>query len=118
MGLLNLARAAAPYVRRIVVIGPTPEMRDDVTKCIEAGLDCDASRADFEAAATTARAVMADLAKLPKVEVVDPVDWLCNKTTCPATRDGEPLYWDMHHVTRPMAAKFAASYLGTRQSVE
>lgn len=99
-----------PNVRRIVVVGATPELPDAVEKCQALGLSCDIPRSDFERSSQATRAVMRELDKLPNVEVWTVGDWMCGEKTCPGVRDGVPLYFhDSHHIS-PQAVE---GYVGS-----
>lgn len=97
-------------VRRVVILGPTPRMRDVVPRCIrqDALGQCAISRAEFDA---WRRPVLARLRAIssghPNVEIIDPADYFCTPTNCPPVRDGVPLYWDSHHVSSTAATGFA-----------
>jgi hypothetical protein len=107
-GVLAWAKAL-PQVRRILVVGATPELRDSVEHCIELGASCDIPRAEFDASSAATRRVMRDLAMLPNVQVLALGDWLCDARTCPGVRDGRPLYFkDNHHVAASAVAAFVA----------
>ena len=99
-------------VRRVVILGPTPRMRDVVPRCIrqDALGQCAVSRAEFDA---WRRPLLARLRAISaghsNVEIIDPADYFCTPTTCPPIRDGVPLYWDSHHVSTTAAAGFARS---------
>jgi len=110
---LRATLAALASVPHVVILGPTPEMRDLVSRCIRTGhIDaCAISRTQFD---TDAAPVMADLhaaaAKIPNVQVIDMVDFFCTASTCPATKDGYALYWDSHHVSYTAATAYAKKY--------
>jgi len=100
----------APRVRRVVVFGPSPQMREQVPRCIrkQALSQCAISRAEFDAVSGP---ILAGLrraaAPYANVEVVDLTPHFCTDSRCPAIRDGVPLYWDTHHVTTTAALRFA-----------
>jgi peptidoglycan/LPS O-acetylase OafA/YrhL len=100
----------APHVRRILVFGPTPELPRSVPDCVETGGPCSISRHDFEAMTANPRAMMARIAKLPKVEIIDPTNFLCSDTECPGVRNGIALYYDNLHISSTAAARFAAQW--------
>lgn len=105
-GVLAWAKAL-PKVRRIIVVGATPEMRDAVEHCIDLGEPCDITRAEFDRSSAPTRRVMDELAVLPNVEVLPLGDWLCDARICPGVRDGRPLYFkDNHHVAAWAVAAF------------
>jgi peptidoglycan/LPS O-acetylase OafA/YrhL len=105
-GMLHLVRAL-PNIRRIIVVGATPEIRDAVEQCQAVGQSCDIPRAQFDQESSQLRRVMAQMAESPNVEVVPIGDWLCNQSKCPGVRDGMPLYFkDNHHVSREAVAAY------------
>lgn len=110
-GLQATVDALAPHVRRILIVGPTPEMLDDVPKCQALHESCAIGRAVFEAEARQSRQVLAALGQLPKVEIVDAAGWLCGPTSCPGVRNGVPLYRDRRHVSEVAAAAFSMDYV-------
>lgn len=113
-GILAWAKGL-PNVRRIIVIGATPEIRDSIGKCH--GEECDIPRGEYEASAAATKAVMRELGKLPNVEVWEVGDWMCG-STCPAFRDGVALYQhDNHHIS-PQAAEAFVSYQRTAGSAQ
>lgn len=90
---------ALPNVRRIIVVGAVPEIRDSVEKCQALKVSCDIPRADYERSAQAEKAVMRELDALPNVEVWEVGDWMCDADKCRAVR-GIPLYMhDNHHVS-------------------
>ncbi|BCT94069.1 hypothetical protein LYSHEL_30960 [Lysobacter helvus] len=94
---------------RVRVLGPTPQMRKDVPTCIAQHIEaaCAVPRAEFDAFAQPILAAMRQAAApYPNVEVVDLTERFCTATTCPPVRDGQPLYWDTHHVSRAAAEGF------------
>jgi peptidoglycan/LPS O-acetylase OafA/YrhL len=98
-------------VRRVIVLGPTPEMRDEVPRCLRANdpAACAIPRREFDAGNRLSVArIRALVATHPNAEYVAPGDWLCNAASCPAVKDGVALYWDRHHVSSTAARKFAA----------
>ena len=96
---------AAPYVRRILVVGPTPTLPDDPRKCRALGSDCALERAAFDDSVMGAWSAIGAI-NHPKVAVVDPAAWLCDRDACRAFRDGKPLYDDSFHVSPAAAATF------------
>jgi peptidoglycan/LPS O-acetylase OafA/YrhL len=99
--------AAVSSVRRVVILGPTPELHDGAPRCIyrHAETQCAISRAAFDAEAGP---ILAKLRRAaaghPNVEVVDMTDQFCTAAACPPVLDGVPLYWDSHHIS-PSAAR-------------
>jgi peptidoglycan/LPS O-acetylase OafA/YrhL len=105
-GLARTLATIATHVRHIEIIGPTPEMRDEVGRCARKhDLDaCAISRASFDAQAAP---ILSELRRLsvghPNVTVIDPANLFCTTVNCPPVKDGVPLYWDSHHVTKTAA---------------
>ena len=105
---------ALAHVPRIVVIGPTPEIRDMAPRCIRRHAEavCAIPRAEFDA---KARPILAELramaAEHPNVIVVDVTDRFCTATECPPVLNGTVLYWDDHHVSSTAARSAAGVFL-------
>ncbi|MBS0456776.1 MAG: acyltransferase [Proteobacteria bacterium] len=101
--------ALSPHVGHIILIGATPIMRDKVPHCIRLNAvdRCAVDRREFDvvamAAMTQLRAAAAGLAN---VEYIDPADFFCTRTTCPAIRYGIPLYYDDHHIAHSAAVRY------------
>lgn len=101
------------HVRRVLVLGPTPELPDEVPRCLQANNigACAVSRSAFNANSQTSRDFLKQLVQhYPNAEYVEPADWLCTATVCPAIKDGIALYWDSHHVSTTAARAFAAVF--------
>lgn len=112
-GLIETLARIAPRARRVLVIGPTPEMRDAVPKCIRANkLDaCAVTRAQFDSGAQPIRdRIRTTAAPYENVYIVDPTDFFCNASVCQPVKQGIPLYWDRHHVTATAASAFARNF--------
>jgi peptidoglycan/LPS O-acetylase OafA/YrhL len=111
--------AVSPNVGRVIVLGPTPHLRDTVPKCIRSGQlqQCAVRRAEFDMiAAPQVAALRALAARYPNVEVIDMTSFFCTATECPAVKDGMPLYWDEHHVSTSAVEAFAEGYLAGREN--
>jgi peptidoglycan/LPS O-acetylase OafA/YrhL len=104
-------KAVAPHVRRILIVGPTPTLTDEPTKCQALGSDCAVQRADFDANAAAAWATLRPL-EAANVRIVDPAGWLCGPETCPGIRDGQALYSDTIHVSNAAAKTYGAQVAG------
>jgi len=104
----------APTVRRVLIIGPTPEMRDSVMRCIKRNdaSACDVSRAEYDAQAAPLRKRLAGIvADFPNVELIDPADFLCTRSNCPAVKGGIAMYLDNCHLSATATTAFALEYL-------
>ena len=109
-GVMRWAKGLAK-VRRIVIVGATPELRDSVERCTELGVPCDIPRAEFDNASAASRRMLADLDRLPNVEVIPLGDWLCSASNCPGVRDGVALYHrDNHHVSDAAVARYLKAH--------
>jgi peptidoglycan/LPS O-acetylase OafA/YrhL len=108
--LVRTVARVSPHVRRILVVGPTPTLPEDPSKCAALGADCSVSRQEFVAAAVPAWQAIRRLEQDPKVTVSDPGDWLCGRTQCPSIRDGLVLYSDRIHVSQEASRVYSAGY--------
>lgn len=102
--------AIAPAVKRILLMVPTPQLKQFASICIQSKLDCDVSRAEYDAETAPVRQVYATIAaRHPNVTVVEVADFFCTEHRCPVVRYDFPLYLDKHHITRHAAERFAAT---------
>jgi len=104
----------APGVRRIIVIGPTPDMAASVPDCLrrQALSACDVPRRVFLERSAPIRAVLSAIpAQHPNVTYVEPLDFFCDATSCPGVRNGMALYWDDNHISSRAAAAFGRWYM-------
>ena len=103
-GLAETLAAVAGKVDRVLILGPTPEMRDRVPVCLDNPDACAIPRAQFDERAAPILAAMHEVAAAyPNVVVIDLTDQFCTETTCPPVLDGVPLYWDTHHISSTAA---------------
>ncbi|MEJ2613249.1 MAG: acyltransferase family protein [Candidatus Thiodiazotropha sp.] len=103
-----------PLVNRIVIIGPTPKLNDKVPSCIRLSkLDhCKISRKEFEeSSAFTRKSLMALAEQNKNIMYIEPIDFFCTESDCPALKDGYGLYWDDFHISTMAAKKFSEDYL-------
>jgi peptidoglycan/LPS O-acetylase OafA/YrhL len=103
--LQRTVATVAPYVRRILIVGPTPHLQDVPAECAALGSDCSLDREVFEADARASREALATITD-PKVTLIDPATWLCTETACPGIRGGKHLYSDRFHVSEFTAAQY------------
>ncbi len=105
----------APRVRKIILLGPTPFLRDSVPQCI-ASHDlsaCAISRKQFDAQSNPIRTLLHSIAiKYKNIEYVEVGNFFCNANICPALKNGYGLYWDNAHVSSTAARKFSQKLLG------
>jgi peptidoglycan/LPS O-acetylase OafA/YrhL len=95
-------------LRHPVIIGPTPELPDEVPHCLRLGVACAVSRADFLRSTRAVREQLRALAARYHATYIDPTDYFCGPLVCGMTRDGVALYWDSHHVSTAAARRFRA----------
>lgn len=105
--------AISPYVRRILVIGPTPELTDHPDKCAAMNVDCAVSRASYLAEADAALQALTRLESNSKVTIANAADWLCNGAVCPGIRNGVALYSDEAHVSDATARGYSVEVAKT-----
>jgi hypothetical protein len=105
--LARSVQEISPYVRKIVVIAPTPILPDEPVKCAALGSDCAVSRQAFMVEAAPVWAAIRQLEYDKKVVVVDPANWLCGPVFCPGIRNGIALYDDRAHVSRNAVAAYS-----------
>ena len=113
--LIKTLHALRPRVRHIVLIGPTPTLRDAAPVCLTQGEPgvCAQPRAEFDRLAGPARQLLGAVAGSdPAIEFLDPADFFCDAGSCPAQRSGYALYWDDSHIASTAARDFAARYAG------
>ena len=102
--------------RHVLVIGPTPHMRESVPRCIRRHAEraCAVTRVEFAASIAPILAKLrAAAAGRPNVQVVDVTDYFCDEVTCPPVLHGVPMYWDSHHVSRTAARAFPLWFEGS-----
>jgi len=117
-GLRTTLLAIGPGVRRILVIGATPELRDKVPHCIRmhAIERCAVPRHEFDAIDSAVMANLHAAARgLANVEFISPTTFFCNDAACPAIRDGIPLYFDNYHIAYAAAKAYAERFVGGKQ---
>jgi peptidoglycan/LPS O-acetylase OafA/YrhL len=109
--LRRTLEVVSPKVRHIVLIGPTPELRDTVPRCIRkrAVTECTLPRTTFDQHAAHILETLREAAhRFPNVTVVDVSNYFCTATACPPVKEGIPLYWDAHHPTATAARQARA----------
>jgi len=104
-----------PLVNKIILLGPTPYLRDSVPQCIAAHdlSACAISRKQFDTESNDIRIWLRTTAlDYKNIEYVETTNFFCNPDTCPALKDGYGLYWDSEHVSSTAARVFSHQYLG------
>lgn len=104
----------APHVRKVIVIGPVPQLQNTPERCIASGTPerCAMTRAQFDKLARAPRAFLAALAaRYPNVEILDATSLLCDDSICPVAMHDRALYRDDDHVSSELARDFARAWL-------
>ena len=97
--------------KRVWIVASVPEIGWDVPSVMARSLRFDRkvppapSRADYAVRQAFVLATLDELDALPGVETLRPDETLCGDGRCRVTRDGRPLYFDTHHLTRTGAAQ-------------
>ena len=122
-GLQRTLEVAAPRVGRVILLGPTPTLKDDVPRCLRQDrvAACAVSRPEFDRHAQPILASLRQVAaRYPNVIVVDLGNDFCDASQCPAVLGGVPLYWDSHHISMSISRNFdlSATYLGVGKSTQ
>nr|WP_290593210.1 acyltransferase family protein [Arenimonas sp. SCN 70-307] len=101
------------HVRRILVMGPLPDLSQPAPDCIALGWEDSCSRTAPAHRQRVARAwrELDELARRhPNVELVDPTDYFCDERRCPPARHGFALFWDSNHISASASLGFAEAY--------
>jgi peptidoglycan/LPS O-acetylase OafA/YrhL len=112
--LTDTVRRLAPHVRRIFIIGATPDLPASVPDCLHRNaLDaCALPRDTFLQQSAAIRGVLASFpSQFPNVVYIETTEFFCEKQTCPGVRGGMALYWDDHHISSTAASAFGNSFL-------
>jgi peptidoglycan/LPS O-acetylase OafA/YrhL len=102
------------HVRRIFIIGATPDLPANVPDCLrrKSPAACEVTREHFLAQSAAVRELLSSLPKRhANVTYVEPLDFFCNQNVCPGTRQGMALYWDSNHVSSTAAAAFGRAFV-------
>ncbi len=113
-GLADTLQQLSPRVQRIIVLGPTPRLRDSVPRCIRNGAvdACQINRQVFEGQSHMVRDFLMSLAgNFDNVTYLEPANFFCTAEVCLAFKEGYGLYWDSYHVTATAARRFAQQHL-------
>lgn len=105
--------AIARSVRRVIILGPTPVLPASVPDCIASGqMDaCALERSGFDLENKSVRAFLKNLArKNHNVTYIELGEFFCDRSTCPAMKNGYGLYWDTNHVSSTAVRHFSQSY--------
>jgi hypothetical protein len=116
-GLVRSIDAVAPHVRRIIIIGPTPQLTAYPDRCIASGQlrECAMPRAEFDALSAKPMEFLRSLARrYQNVQVIDLAPFLCNAELCPVQIDGVTMYRDDDHVSQEAAKLFARGFVSRR----
>jgi hypothetical protein len=103
--------------RNLILIGPTPTLRDDAPRCVHLKADCSIPRTEFDLATAQVRSFLKSLAIEHGAEYIEAADFLCTASECPAAKDGITLYRDTQHVSAQAAGKFSEIYVANNRQV-
>ena len=110
---LSQALARLGHVRRILVMGPLPDLSQPAPDCIALGWEGSCSRsapAHRQRVARAWRELDVLARRHPNVELVDPTDYFCDEQRCPPARHGFALFWDSNHISASASRGFAMAY--------
>lgn len=113
--------ALAPHVRRIFVIGATPDLPSAVPECMYRHnlKACELPRRSFMERSAAIRAVLSSLpTRHSNVVYVEPVDFFCGEDTCPGVRNDMALYWDNNHISSTAAKAFGQAFVSSKTDSE
>ena len=102
------------HIRRILVMGPLPDLLQPAPDCIGLGWEesCSRKAPDHRMRVERAWGELDVLARRHRnVVLVDPTDFFCDERVCPPVRHGFGLYWDSNHITASASRGFADVYL-------
>jgi len=102
------------HVRRVVIIGATPDLPASVPDCLRRNAlkSCEVTREQFIAQSSAVRALLTSVAKRhSNIVYVEPIDFFCNQHTCPGVRNGMALYWDNNHISSSAATTFGHEFV-------
>lgn len=108
-GLTRMVDTISPHARRILIMGPLPQLSANPDRCIASGEPwaCAMPRAEFERLAQAPRAFFATLAaRHSNVHVVDPK--MCDAAHCPVQ---VTMYRDDDHISTQTAQAFAREWI-------
>ncbi|CAA0105135.1 O-acetyltransferase OatA [BD1-7 clade bacterium] len=111
----DLIRTLAANKKRVIVLGPTPELghsiRHYITRQFLKGDSLDSvvgtDRSYFDARTSPITEYFGATTFPSNVDIVDIADIFCDEATCYAIRDGKPLYYDDDHPSLIGAARMA-----------
>lgn len=105
----------SPLVKKIILLGPTPYMKDSVPQCIATHdlAACEISRRRFDRVSRPVQsALQSIMARSTNVHYVKLADFFCTAAACPPLKDGYGLYWDADHASSTAVRAFSLQYLG------
>ncbi|MCB1521843.1 MAG: acyltransferase [Hyphomicrobiaceae bacterium] len=100
----------------VVMIRDTPRTFQSIAQCISAGggTKCDRPRAQAVRRDVPERDVVE---RLSHVRLYDFTDRICDRESCPATRDGMFVFRDPHHLTATFARTLSGEFEGILRDV-
>lgn len=98
----------------VILIAPVPELPFNAVHCLSrrSAEDCVVPRARVAARRANTVAVLKRVAEAaPGLQLIDPIDAMCDDTRCYTVRQDLPLYRDDDHVSIAMARELAGTLL-------
>ena len=115
-GFTELVERLTGEGKRVFIVGPLPEPRNDVPKLLYvqsfgiAAPPAPLRRSDFARRHAQILGYFGELAKKYRVEFINPVEALCRNGSCPIEDRGVPRYFDDNHLTVRVARELAPLY--------
>jgi len=95
---------------KVLILSDTPYPKTDIPACISIHLAdltrCDSSR-NFSTANNDVFEMLRKISKDHAADLVDPVPWMCDETTCPAVINNVIAYADGSHMSSSMAVELS-----------
>ncbi len=107
LGLNRTVQTLLNLDRRVVLIGPVPEVGYEVPQALfiaqRTGRNVEAiiapTREEFDTRQRIPRSVLNTFRGVKDVEIIEPTDILCVASKCKVTEAGRPLYQDSNHLS-------------------
>jgi peptidoglycan/LPS O-acetylase OafA/YrhL len=115
-GFAELVERLTDAGKRVIIVGPLPEPRNDVPKLLYvqrfgfAPTPAPLRRSDFERRHAQIIGYFAEIARKYPVTFINPVEQLCPDGSCPIEDHGVPRFFDDNHLTVRVAQELAPMY--------
>ncbi|QRM29031.1 acyltransferase family protein [Microvirga sp. VF16] len=108
-GIKTLVEAVRAAGKKVVVVGPMPNLAVDIGECLERKAqgrlilgkfkDCQIPASEVRKLRAPVLQMLSQVSAEANVEVISPYDFLCNETICRTELNGKPLYRDEGHLS-------------------